>query len=67
VTINELFSRAISELSDYAGRFDRGGHGAGRRILAFHSGTKGNTVYFMSIEKAKFRRPVVPGTNSVLR
>jgi len=30
-------------------------------ILAFHSGTKGNTVYFMSIEKAKFRKPVVPG------
>jgi len=30
-------------------------------ILALHAGTKGNTVYFMSIEKAKFRRPVVPG------
>lgn len=26
-----------------------------------HAGTKGNTVYFMSIEKAKFRKPVVPG------
>ncbi|KJR40109.1 beta-hydroxyacyl-(acyl-carrier-protein) dehydratase FabZ [Candidatus Magnetoovum chiemensis] len=30
-------------------------------ILAFQSGVKGNTVYFMSIEKAKFRKPVVPG------
>lgn len=30
-------------------------------ILAFRSGIQGDTVYFMSIEKAKFRRPVVPG------
>lgn len=30
-------------------------------ILAFRSGVKGDTVYFMSIEKAKFRKPVVPG------
>ena len=30
-------------------------------ILAFKSGAKGDAVYFMSIEKAKFRRPVVPG------
>lgn len=31
-------------------------------LLAFQSGTNvGKTVYFMSIEKAKFRRPVVPG------
>ena len=31
-------------------------------LLAFHSGTNiGKTVYFMSIEKAKFRKPVVPG------
>lgn len=30
-------------------------------ILASHSGAKGNSVYFMSIEKAKFRKPVVPG------
>jgi 3-hydroxyacyl-[acyl-carrier-protein] dehydratase len=29
-------------------------------LLAFHSGVKG-TVYFMSIEKAKFRKPVIPG------
>lgn len=30
-------------------------------ILAFHSGAQGKAVYFMSIEKAKFRKPVVPG------
>ncbi|MEW6162660.1 MAG: 3-hydroxyacyl-ACP dehydratase FabZ [Nitrospirota bacterium] len=31
-------------------------------LLAFHSGANvGKSVYFMSIEKAKFRRPVVPG------
>lgn len=30
-------------------------------ILAFRSGVEGKSVYFMSIEKAKFRRPVVPG------
>lgn len=31
-------------------------------VLAFRSGTSdGKSVYFMSIEKAKFRRPVVPG------
>ncbi len=30
-------------------------------ILAFHSGAQGNSVFFMSIEKAKFRKPVVPG------
>jgi 3-hydroxyacyl-[acyl-carrier-protein] dehydratase len=30
-------------------------------ILARSSGAKGNSVYFMSIEKAKFRKPVVPG------
>jgi 3-hydroxyacyl-[acyl-carrier-protein] dehydratase len=30
-------------------------------ILAMHNGAQGNTVYFMSIEKAKFRKPVVPG------
>ncbi len=31
-------------------------------ILAFRSGaTLGKSVYFMSIEKAKFRKPVVPG------
>ncbi len=30
-------------------------------LMAFASGVQGDTVYFMSIEKAKFRRPVVPG------
>jgi len=31
-------------------------------ILAFRSGANvGKAVYFMSIEKAKFRKPVVPG------
>lgn len=30
-------------------------------IAAFSSGMEGKTVYFMSIEKAKFRRPVIPG------
>lgn len=30
-------------------------------ILAFKSGIHGDAVYFMSIEKAKFRKPVLPG------
>jgi 3-hydroxyacyl-[acyl-carrier-protein] dehydratase len=31
-------------------------------ILAFHSGaTPSKSVFFMSIEKAKFRKPVIPG------
>jgi len=31
-------------------------------VLAFRSGAPvGKSVYFMSIEKAKFRRPVIPG------
>ncbi|MEW6054724.1 MAG: 3-hydroxyacyl-ACP dehydratase FabZ [Nitrospirota bacterium] len=31
-------------------------------VLAFQSGTAhGKSVYFMSIERAKFRKPVVPG------
>lgn len=31
-------------------------------LLAFRSGaSEGKSVYFLSIEKAKFRRPVVPG------
>jgi 3-hydroxyacyl-[acyl-carrier-protein] dehydratase len=34
-------------------------------ILAFQSGAEGNSVYFMSIEKAKFRKPVVPGDQLV--
>ncbi|MBF0565543.1 MAG: 3-hydroxyacyl-ACP dehydratase FabZ [Nitrospirae bacterium] len=35
-------------------------------ILAFQSGVKGNAVYFMSIEKAKFRKPVIPGNQLFL-
>jgi 3-hydroxyacyl-[acyl-carrier-protein] dehydratase len=30
-------------------------------ILAFKSGVQGETVYFMSIEKVKFRKIVMPG------
>jgi 3-hydroxyacyl-[acyl-carrier-protein] dehydratase len=30
-------------------------------ILAFKSGLPGTAVYFMSIDKVKFRKPVVPG------
>ncbi len=30
-------------------------------ILAFKSGLQGKSVYFMSIDKVKFRRPVFPG------
>lgn len=30
-------------------------------IMAFRSGAQGDSVYFMSIERAKFRKPVVPG------
>jgi len=33
-------------------------------ILALKSGIQGETIYFMSIEKAKFRKPVVPATRS---
>jgi 3-hydroxyacyl-[acyl-carrier-protein] dehydratase len=30
-------------------------------VLAFRSGVEGNSVYFMTIDNAKFRRPIVPG------
>jgi 3-hydroxyacyl-[acyl-carrier-protein] dehydratase len=30
-------------------------------VLAFKSGITGKATYFLSIEKAKFRKPVVPG------
>ena len=30
-------------------------------VLAFKSGMQGKAVYFMSIDKVKFRKPVVPG------
>ncbi|MCX8031244.1 MAG: 3-hydroxyacyl-ACP dehydratase FabZ [Thermodesulfovibrionales bacterium] len=35
-------------------------------ILASKSGAKGNQVYFMSIERAKFRKPVLPGDKLIL-
>jgi 3-hydroxyacyl-[acyl-carrier-protein] dehydratase len=30
-------------------------------VMAFRSGMEGKSVYFMSIDNAKFRRPIVPG------
>lgn len=30
-------------------------------VMAFRSGVEGKSVYFMSIDNAKFRRPIVPG------
>lgn len=30
-------------------------------VLAFKSGISGKAVYFLTIEKARFRKPVVPG------
>ncbi len=30
-------------------------------VLGFKSGESGNSVFFLSIDKAKFRKPVVPG------
>jgi 3-hydroxyacyl-[acyl-carrier-protein] dehydratase len=30
-------------------------------VMAFRSGVEGGSVYFMSIDNAKFRRPIVPG------
>jgi 3-hydroxyacyl-[acyl-carrier-protein] dehydratase len=30
-------------------------------VMAFHSGMEGKSVYFMSIDNAKFRRPIIPG------
>jgi 3-hydroxyacyl-[acyl-carrier-protein] dehydratase len=30
-------------------------------VMAFSSGMAGKSVYFMSIDNAKFRRPIVPG------
>lgn len=34
-------------------------------VLAYHSGIEGKSTYFLSIENAKFRRPVVPGDQIV--
>ena len=30
-------------------------------VMAFRSGMEGKSVYFMSIDNVKFRRPIVPG------
>ena len=35
-------------------------------VMAFRSGMEGKSVYFMSIDNAKFRRPVVPGDQVML-
>lgn len=35
-------------------------------ILAHKSGAKGKAVYFLSIEKVRFRKPVVPGDQLIL-
>lgn len=35
-------------------------------ILASKSGAKGKSVYFLSIDRAKFRKPVVPGDQMIL-
>lgn len=35
-------------------------------VLAFCTGTDAKSVFFMSIEKAKFRKPVVPGDQLIM-
>ncbi len=35
-------------------------------VMAFRSGIEGKSVYFMSIDNAKFRRPIVPGDQVVM-
>jgi 3-hydroxyacyl-[acyl-carrier-protein] dehydratase len=35
-------------------------------VMAFRSGIEGRSVYFMSIDNAKFRRPVVPGDQVIM-
>ncbi len=35
-------------------------------VMAFRSGVQGKSVFFMSIDNAKFRRPVVPGDQVML-
>ncbi len=36
-------------------------------VLVTNSGIDGNMVYFMSMDKVKFRKPVVPGDRLVLK
>ncbi len=35
-------------------------------VMAFRSGMEGGSVYFMSIDNAKFRRPIVPGDQVIM-
>ncbi len=35
-------------------------------VMAFRSGVEGKSVYFMSIDNAKFRRPIVPGDQVIM-
>jgi 3-hydroxyacyl-[acyl-carrier-protein] dehydratase len=35
-------------------------------VMAFSSGMEGKSVFFMSIDNAKFRRPIVPGDQVML-
>ena len=66
VTINEPFFQGhFPQLPDHAGRADHRGPGAdgGRAVRAATSDTtyKPQLVYFMGIDRAKFRKPVLPG------
>ena len=35
-------------------------------VMAFRSGMEGKSVYFMSIDNVKFRRPIVPGDQVIM-
>src|SRR5512135_2215300 len=35
-------------------------------VMAFSSGMEGKSVYFMSIDNVKFRRPIVPGDQVIM-
>ncbi len=35
-------------------------------VMAFKSGMEGKSVFFMSIDNAKFRRPIVPGDQVIM-
>ena len=65
VTVNEpQFQGHFPENPVFPGRADDRGHGADRR-RAVHRRARPREaeagVYFMTIDKAKFRKPVVPG------
>jgi 3-hydroxyacyl-[acyl-carrier-protein] dehydratase len=59
-------SRATSPATRHARRAHRRGHGPGRRHADAELGrrSRNKLMYFMGIDGAKFRRPVVPGTSS---